>query len=210
MLIRNKAITQDSIPSRQQAQALLAESAALNPGPWEAHSRYVALGARLIASECAQLDPERAYIVGLLHDIGRRFGVTGMRHVLDGYQFLLGQGYAGAGRICMTHSYPIKDNPQGATQWDGSQQEWRLVQDYLASIQYDDYDLLIQLCDGLALPSGFCLLEKRLVDVTMRYGFRDQTIQRWQAFMEIKAYFERKINGPIYRLLPGVVENTFA
>lgn len=205
---RNELSLRD-IPSRELAEALLAESAAINPGPWEAHSRNVALGAQLIAARHVGLDPNRAYIVGLLHDTGRRFGVTSMRHVLDGYQFLMEKGFAGAARICMTHSYPIKGEPHGASPWDGSEQEWQFVADYLARIEYDDYDRLIQLCDGLALPNGFCLLEKRLVDVTLRYGCTQHTVKRWQTFIEIREYFGRMINDSIYRLLPGVVENTF-
>jgi hypothetical protein len=199
----------DAIPSRERAKALLTESAGFNPGPWVVHSSYVAMGSQLIAERLAWLDPERAYIVGLLHDVGRRFGVTGMRHVLDGYQFMDQLGYPGAARICLTHSYPIKEEPYGASPWDGSEQEWQYVVNYLAGIEYDDYDRLIQLCDGLALPNGFCLLEKRLLDVTLRYGCNEQTIKRWRGFIEIKEYFEHRIGGSIYRLLPGVVANTF-
>jgi hypothetical protein len=199
----------DAIPGRPVAEALLAESAGLNPGPWETHSRYVALGAQLIAARITGLDPEKAYVIGLLHDVGRRFGVTGMRHVLDGYRFLNELGYPGAARICLTHSYPNKAEPYGASPWDGSKQEWRYVADYLRRIDYDDYDRLIQLCDGLTLPNGFCLLEKRLLDVTLRYGCNDQTVNRWRAFIKIKDDFEVMIGGSIYRLLPKVVENTF-
>lgn len=209
MLTKNHKLDLSAVPSRQRAENLLAEAAGMNPGPWEAHSRHVALGAQLIAGRSAELDPERAYVLGLLHDIGRRFGVTGMRHALDGYLFLSELGYAGAGRACLTHSYPVREEPHGATPWDGDEAEWQFVASYLAANEYDDYDRLIQLCDGLALPNGFCLLEKRLVDVTMRYGCNDQTVKRWQAYLEIKAYFERMIHGSIYRLLPGVVENTF-
>jgi hypothetical protein len=199
----------DAVPSLERAEAILAESAAFNPGPWEVHSRYVALGARLIAARLAWLDPERAFIVGLLHDVGRRFGVTGMRHALDGYRYLYDQGYAGAARICLTHSYPYKEEPHGACPWDGSEQEWQNVTDYLAGIEYDDYDLLIQLCDGLALPNGFCLLEKRLLDVSLRYGCNEHTVNRWRAYIKIKTHFEQAIGSSIYRLLPEVVENTF-
>lgn len=132
-----------------------------------------------------------------------------MRHALDGYLFLNNLGYPGAGRVCLTHSYPVRDEPHGASPWDGNEQEWQVVARYLESVEYDDYDRLIQLCDSLALPNGFCLLEKRLVDVTLRYGCNSQTVKRWQAFMEIKESFDRKIQGSIYRLLPGVLENTF-
>ena len=67
----------------------------------------------------------------------------------------------------------------------------------------------MQLCDALALPTGFCLLEKRFVDVALRYGTPPVIVERWKKTLEIKDFFEQKINGSIYRLLPGVVENTF-
>jgi len=35
------------------------------------------------------------------------------------------------------------------------------------------------------------------------------TVNRWVAFIQIKEYFEHMINGSIYHLLPGIVENTF-
>ena len=80
----------------------------------------------------------------------------------------------------------------------------------MEQIDYDRYDRLIQLCDSLALPSGFCLMEKRLVDVVMRYGTNPLTIPKWKAYFTIKDDFEGEIGGSIYALLPGVVENTFS
>ena len=38
------------------------------------------------------------------------------------------------------------------------------METFVKNAVYDDYDRLVQLCDALALPSGFCLLEKRFVD----------------------------------------------
>ncbi len=66
-----------TIPTLTQAQTLLAEAETRNPGPWVAHSINVARAAQLIAERHPDLDPDRAYILGLLHDIGRREGVTG-------------------------------------------------------------------------------------------------------------------------------------
>lgn len=48
---------------------------------------------RLIASKCNDLDENDAYVLGLLHDIGRRDGVADMRHILSGYNFMISQGY---------------------------------------------------------------------------------------------------------------------
>ena len=156
------------------------------------------------------MDAEAAYILGCLHDIGRRAGVTGMRHVLDGYNYLMSLGYEQAARINLTHAYPIKNTAAGADLWDGSENEIQFVQVYLDQIDYNRYDRLIQLCDSLALPSGFCLMEKRLVDVVMRYGTNPLTIPKWKAYFAIKEDFEREIGQSIYSLLPGVVENTFS
>lgn len=83
------------------------------------------------------------------------------------------------------------------------------IEAFLKSAVYDDYDLLVQLCDALALPTGFCLLEKRFVDVTIRYGIHPSTIDRWKAVLAIKTHFEEIIGCSIYELLPGVVENSF-
>ncbi len=81
--------------------------------------------------------------------------------------------------------------------------------DYLAAIEYAAYDRLIQLCDALALPNGFCLVEKRFVDVVLRYGPNAYVVPKWQATLAIKDEFESAIGSSIYNLLPGVVATTF-
>ncbi len=199
----------DGIPDRQTAETWLAEAAELNPGPWVQHSHNVARGAQLIAAHIPDLDENHAFILGLLHDIGRRFGVKGMRHTVDGYRYLAGKGYEHAARINLTHSYPVKNLVAGADGWDGSAEDFYFLKDYLAKIEYDHYDRLIQLCDAISLPDGFCLMEKRLVDVCRRYGVNQHTIPRWQGFFDVKQDIEALLGHSIYRLLPGVIETTF-
>ena len=201
-----------TIPSLDQAQELLADAEMRNPGPWVAHSINVALAAELIAARHPSLDPKRAYILGLLHDIGRRAGRTGMRHVIDGYVYLSDLGYDAAARICLTHSFPYQNPRAVFGEWDCTDQEFQMMRDALMSITYNDYDLLIQLCDSLALPEGFCLIEKRLVDVFLRYAQHgvDSSIHiKWQHLFSIQRRFEEAIDCSIYELLPGVVETTF-
>ena len=198
-----------NIPDLAEAEQLLAEAEARNPGPWVAHSRYVALAARNIAEVHPDLDAEAAYILGLLHDIGRQEGVTDNRHMLDGYTFLGRLGYLDAARICLTHSFPLQDVRATGGRWDCSDEEFSFVKTSLHGLEYDDYDRLLQLCDALALPSGFVLIEKRLLDVSLRYGVNSFTVAKWQAFLNLQAYFEKAIGGSIYRVLPGVVETTF-
>lgn len=84
-----------------------------------------------------------------------------------------------------------------------------LLKEYLANIEFSPYDKLIQLCDALALPSGFCLLEKRMLDVVLRYGFNEFTLEKWKATFELQRYFEERIGTSIYNILPNVKETTF-
>ena len=197
------------IPTIEHAEAILGEAAALNPGAWVAHSQQVARAARSLAEPHPALNADTAWVLGLLHDIGRRAGPSGMRHGVDGFRFLDQAGFPDAARICITHSYPNKDAAEGSAEWDGTEEEFQFIQSYLDRIEYTDYDRLIQLCDSICLPEGFCLMEKRLVDVVTRYGFNAYTLPKWRAFFEIKTRFERAIGSSIYELLPGVVEITF-
>lgn len=197
------------IPTLEQAHAMLAEGEKRNPGAWVAHTINVGKAAQSIAAHHPEIEPDVAYIVGCLHDIGRREGVTDMRHILDGYHFLNNQGFEDAARICLTHSFPIKNLEMVAGIWDCTADELHFIETYLKQIDYTPYDRLIQLCDALALSSGFCLIEKRLVDVSLRRGVDQYTIPRWRGYLALQAQFEAAIGRPIYSVLDGVVENTF-
>ncbi len=94
------------IPTRVEAEGFIEEAGKMNPGPWVEHSLYVAKAAEAIARTHPRLDAEAAFVMGILHDIGRREGIAGMRHVIDGYTFLMEKGFDEAARICLTHSYP--------------------------------------------------------------------------------------------------------
>ena len=76
------------IPSREKAEQLLQEGLQKNRGPWGDHSKTAAHCAEKIATACGDLDPEKAYVLGLLHDIGRTFGVRHLGHVSDGYSYM--------------------------------------------------------------------------------------------------------------------------
>ncbi|RHT59586.1 HDOD domain-containing protein [Clostridium sp. AM29-11AC] len=181
----------------------------LNPGRWIEHSRFVALACKNIAAQCEDLSSDRAYCYGLLHDIGRYAGVTSEKHLIDGYRFCMERGWEKAAQICITHAFMIQDIKTSIGTFDMSEEDYRFMEGFIRGAAYDDYDRLVQLCDALALPTGFCLLEKRFVDVALRYGTPPFTVDRWRKTLEIKEMFERKIGGSIYKLLPGVIENSF-
>lgn len=195
---------------RERAERELEIGAQMNPGRWVEHSRNVAAACAYIAGRCPHLDEEKAYIYGLLHDIGRSGGMTSEKHLLDGYRYCIRYGWEKAAQICMTHAYMIQDVDTTIGLFDVTEQEFDFMRNFIRDAVYDDYDLLVQLCDSLALPNGFCLLEKRFVDVTMRYGVFPVTVPRWKKTFEIKDKFEAVIGCSVYSLLPGVVETTFS
>ena len=119
------------------------------------------------------------------------------------------RGWRKAAQICISHAFMIQDITTSIGKFDVSDEDYLFMKEFVANAIYDDYDRLVQLCDALAMPTGFCLLEKRFVDVTIRYGIHPATIDRWKKILEIKKLFEEKIGCSIYTLLPGVVENSF-
>ena len=66
------------------------------------------MAAKNIAERVGHSEPETAFIMGLLHDIGRREGVPGFKQVTDGYHFLWSLGFADAARICLTYSFSFQ------------------------------------------------------------------------------------------------------
>jgi hypothetical protein len=197
------------VPSIEEAKLILSEGSKLNPGPWVEHSLFVGKAAELIAKEDKELDGNVALVLGMLHDIGRRYGVTSMRHSIDGYKYLMEKGYDLSARICITHSFPYKNIDAIFGKWDCSDMEYKFVKEYLNNIDISAYDKLIQLCDALALPTGYCLMEKRMLDVAMRHGVNEYTIEKWKTTFDIQNFFEERIGKSIYSCLPNVVENTF-
>ena len=197
-------------PIKSTALKVLKQAEELNPGLWIQHSEFVALACRNIAERCTNLDGNKAYILGLLHDIGRRVGIVSERHTIAGYQYCMEQGWEEVARICVTHSFMIQDIHSAIGKWDITKEEFELTESIINAAVYDDYDLIVQLSDALALPTGFCLLEKRFVDVACRYGVDENTVARWKKTFEIQGYFEKKMKCSIYDVLPDVKKNTFA
>lgn len=193
-------------PTREEAEKELELSASLNSGKWVSHSRYAAKACELIAAACG-MDSEKAYIYGLLHDIGRRIGVCGQKHIYAGYVYALAKGWDEIARISMTHSYLYNDAEIGGSLYDGPAEEWEFVKKYISEVEYDDYDRLTQLADAVTCGEGFCIIEKRLVDVVMRYGVLPRMVEKWHKVFEIKAYFDNLCGQSIYNLLTGIKDN---
>ena len=132
-----------------------------------------------------------------------------MKHIYDGYLFMFNNGYKQEAQICITHSFPNQNFHEYSGEDDCTSVERDEIVNILTASQYTDYDSLIQLCDSLALPTGICLMEKRLVDVALRHGTNKYMIEKWKKLFTIFNHFNSKAGGSIYRLFPEVTDNTF-
>lgn len=187
------------LPTREEAETILKEAEKCNPGAWGNHSRITAHCAEKIAKECDGLDSEKAYILGLLHDIGRKFGVSHLRHVSDGYSYMMSLGFDEAAKICLTHSFNNQTLDDYIGRFDTTKDELNLIEDKLKAIEMNDYDRLIQLCDSLAGSEKILNIEERMADVKRRYGQYPQ--DKWNKNLQLKQYFENKIGKDIYTVV---------
>lgn len=185
-------------PSRGEAERLLTEAERCNSGPWGNHSRIAARCAEKIAA-AAGMDSEKAYVLGLLHDIGRKFGVYHIPHIYNGWKYMLELGYDTAARICLTHSFSTPDFSTYIGNFDLPDDKFEEMRIALSVLVYDDYDLLVQLCDCLAGSEGVVDMEDRMLDVKRRYGSYPQA--KWDHNMALKAYFEAKCGKNIYEVV---------
>ena len=194
------------LPTAEEAMRELKLAEELNPGPWVGHSVNVGIAARMIAEKVPSMDPEKAYILGLLHDIGRRVGIVDIpTHICEGYKYCMQKGWDEAARICMTHSYL---RMRGEFGYEPETEQEKAIKAFIMNCEADDYDRLIQLCDSLAVDYGFVILEKRFVDVTRRYGIMEDYIRGWETAFAIKEAFEKEMGCSVYDVLPDIGRTT--
>lgn len=178
--------------NKTEAHRLLEHAAERNNGLWVRHSSYVAQIAEEIALHCG-MNGNRAYALGLLHDIGKCFGTSKVRHGLLGYDLLCSFSLQDAADICISHCYAIKDIRVYQENEDYLPDEKKRVQDFLEHHEYNDYDRLIQLADGLADNQGFCSLDERIRDILSRNPeATDLFIRNLEMKKELLDQFEKK------------------
>ena len=186
------------IPGIEEAHCLLREAENCNPGPWGDHSRNVAMCAEKIAAAVG-MDSTKAYVLGLLHDVGRKFGKGHLAHVWDGFCYMMELGFDEAARICLTHSFNTGDFNQFIGKKDIPDEQIAELKEALAQTRMDEYDRLIQLCDGLATSQGVVDLEWRMHDVRRRYGYYPQ--KQWDANLALLEEFSRRAGSNIYDII---------
>lgn len=179
------------------------------PGTWYFYHNHI-YGVALLAQKMAEsldgLDAERAYVIGLLHDVGKFDEQREQRfHGLCGYN-LLKEKDEQAARIALTHTFFENMRPphfEIERLFLGKQQDYDWVAEYLSKHPVDEYDRLIQLCDCLANCNGLVTQQERMEEFALRHGkpLPEYIVERTK---KLKAYFDAKLGRDVYSLFTEI------
>jgi hypothetical protein len=170
------------------------------------HSINVAKAAKIISSRIESLDAERAFILGLIHDIGKIFlnSEEKYKHPLWGYRKLIGIDKEAA-EICISHPFPQFDDCSEYVnffcRYDKKESEY--VLEILRGVSCDSiYIKLVQVCDKLASKDGFVSIEKKFDWYKEKYGVSNSFLNsNYLALIGKKAELEFLAKINIYSLL---------
>ncbi len=166
------------------------------------HTRGVARFAKTIAEKIPELDTQKAYILGLLHDYGKRINESEEKrfHGQEGYEEMTALGYDDVARICLTHTFHIKDFSDEEYNYSAGWLCW--AKEKLKLLTYNDYDRLIQLCDMLTEGFNFVTIEQRAEGIAGRYHLTDKQKQNLISdTLPLKQHFDNLCGEDIYTLL---------
>jgi HD superfamily phosphodiesterase len=169
------------------------------------HTKLVADAARAIAEKIPDMDADKAYIYGLLHDYGKVCGYcTGNKtfHGLAGYYKLMEMDLPEIAKISVTHTF--FDKNFSIDDYVAYQKEDLIkIKEIIQDMEYTDYDKLIQLCDLLVNNiDGYNPISERLERLRKWYNIPEKCIDlAYRQSMETKKYFEEKCKCDIYKLL---------
>ena len=166
------------------------------------HTRNVARFAKIIAERIPFLDSEKAYILGLLHDYGKRINEREENrfHGREGYEEMLKLGYDDVARICLTHTFHIQNFSDEEYNYPKEWLDWAKTK--LRNYEYNDYDRLIQFCDMLTEDFNFVTIEQRAEGIARRYHLSATQKQNLiRDALPLKKHFDTLCGTNVYNLL---------
>lgn len=167
---------------------------------WITHSICVANTASVIAKEL-NLDVEYAKTLGYIHDYGKAVGDF-PKHDINGFNYLKELGYDEEYySICLTHGYLNNDVMCAA---GGIPRDIPFRTEYIKNHKYSIYEKLISLCD-LMCAQEVIGIDKRLIDIIIRYGAYSNTQYHVKEVYKLKKYFDDLLGYNLYNLFPEMM-----
>lgn len=167
------------------------------------HTQGVAFASRAIAANIKEVNPETAYICGLLHDYGKKYNEKkiGRFHGLVGYQELISMGWERPARTCLSHTFPGKniDVDDYPSYPKADILEARKI---LKNWEYDVYDRIVQFTDRLFEGLSMIPFEKRAQAIGQRYNLPQDLVQKLiNTGMGLKAELDDLCHKDVYEIL---------
>lgn len=167
---------------------------------WITHSICVANTASVIAKEL-NLDVDYAKTLGYIHDYGKAIGDFS-KHDMNGFNYLKDLGYDEEYySICLTHGYLNNDVMCAA---GGIPRDIPFRTEYIKNHKCSIYEKLICLCD-LMCAQEVIGIDKRLIDIIIRYGAYSNTQYHVKEVYKLKKYFDDLLGYNLYNLFPEMM-----
>ena len=173
------------------------------------HCHGVAIIAETIASKTPYLNADLAYVMGLLHDCGRIVDeyATGDYHGVVGYHLLCQKRWPQLAKISVTHNFVDKDFD--IELMPHPRKDMIFCKNYLTTVEYDDYDRLLQLADAVNNLGNNCTVEQRYRSIAVRYNVAyDKLLSVIASYNKIKHHFDELCRKDVYDLI-GVKTERF-
>lgn len=149
------------------------------------------------------LNPDTAYSLGLIHDIGRIKDetVTGVPHGVEGYRYLNKIGFPTVAPISLTHCFINKDfqpadYPMYCPKLLGK------VKEYLDTIEYNDYDRLVQIADMFSRGKEILSIRERLDKNKAFYHTKDLSYEN--SVFTLRDSLNQKYNIDIEKIVDNI------
>lgn len=167
------------------------------------HVYGVAEIAKRIAQKTPNLDPEKAFVLGLLHDVGKiHQQIEGRFHGVVGFEMMMKQGAEDVALSSLLHTFPFNRLPEYdkvSNTFLGHIEDYEKTLDFAQHKKLDDYDLLVQMADSVVDLRGFVTLEQRAEEAERAHNIKISDEEK-QARHELKEYWDKKIHDDIYNL----------
>ena len=159
--------------NREEAIALLNKHSSADSS-WREHCLQVSSAARRLAEIIARrgfaVDPERAEVLGLLHDLGRSQGHT-LRHGIEGYLLARKEGLRDEARICLVHILKGRSLEDAVTLGMLTEQErTSLLRNGWQPHEPSLEERTAILADALISDTGLSPIEEKYANARRRYG----------------------------------------
>lgn len=168
---------------------------------WMWHCIYVGRAAKRIANKLG-LDGDYAMALGCAHDIGRK--ISHPNHPVEGYKYMIEQGYPKEAEICLSHSFIDNDINLVAGGAPSDVKTYEYINEFLQTTPPTIYDNIIKLCDLFCLATGFTTIEKRVLDVYSRKGIYEYSYEHFKSVLELKNNLEKQMGCSLYDLFPEI------